>query len=306
MEKIKASYQKKWENYNLFNPSILKRLEVYGIKIHNEIENVMSSQAACFNVFDYLSKRENKNLLINFLRKIGIEVDDIFEFPSGSIVVDKEYKDEGMVIFEWIGPQASVINEGNSGGRGHRRTSTDAFCLALIKGRVTQILIEWKFTEHYENTPQINRFSGGRGIERLKRYSTLVAKYRSTREQLFDIKDDDEWGLGDLGYEPFYQLLRFHLLGRETIGIEIGKYKIEDYRILHLSHSKNDSLNILKEEHIKYSPRLEKYLGRDIHIVWKDLLSDDEKGRFIGGYWNEALKGLDNSDWYKYCEERYL
>jgi hypothetical protein len=75
---------------------------------------------------------------------------------------------------------------------------------------------------------------------------------------------------------------------------------------LHLTHSQNDKINILQYENLIYSPGLQRYAGRGLHEVWSELLSNKENTRFVGTYWDKALAGLDTSDWYSYCEKRYM
>ena len=63
-------------------------------------------------------------------------IETIIEFPSNSDVGGQIYKDKGCVVFEWIGPKKSPINE-KGGGRGQNRTSIDAYVIAKIKGKIS-------------------------------------------------------------------------------------------------------------------------------------------------------------------------
>ena len=303
MNKLSKEYQKKWEDYPLFDSNIIERLRGCGIKDHPELKNVMSSQGACMNVLGFFAEQVNKNLLLEFVRKCGIEADDVIEIDENySQKLNLKYHGEGLLIFEWIGPRASIINEGNGGGRGFQRTSTDAYLLIRQGNKIIQILIEWKFTESYINSP--NRFFGGRGLERLRRYSTLLQEYRRNKSPLLSLKDEDNWGLSDLGYEPYYQLLRMHLLGREST----KKFEIaDDYIVLHLNHSENEKLNSLSKVNLENYPGLKRNNDDSIYGTWEKLLSDEERTRFKHSYWNEVLKDLhSNSEWFKYIEERYI
>ena len=90
--------------------------------------------------------------------------------------------------------------------------------------------------------------------------------------------------------------------------MKIGNIKIEDYLIVHLSHSENEKLNILHEEDLFYSPGLrEKYLKKDFHDSWRDLLGEKEKVKFVSGHWNLILNNIDlpHDEWLLYCKERY-
>ncbi|SDZ94135.1 hypothetical protein SAMN05216365_12542 [Porphyromonadaceae bacterium NLAE-zl-C104] len=122
--------------------------------------------------------------------------------------------------------QKSPINE-KGGCRGQNRTSVDAYLLAKIKGRVTQIFIEWKFTENYNSGKHLHNFGGLKGVERARRYSSILAKQR---KKLFPFcfSEEDNIGIFDFSYEPFYQLLRMTLLAKETTPVTFGNLEIED------------------------------------------------------------------------------
>ena len=183
--------------------------------------------------------------------------------------------------------------------------SIDGFVLAKINNKITQILIEWKFTETYSSDAQVQKFAGFRGNERLKRYSTCLAQLRKSNDFPFQFKDDGGIGLYDFGYEPIYQLLRMTLLSKMTTPINIGHLNIEDYRILHITHSDNNKLNILSESNLRLCPGLDKYSGQKLHDVWIDLLSDNEKSKFRFGYWNQSIDLIGNSELKQYLRERY-
>ena len=272
---------------NLVSEEILDILKRGRIKAHNGLGSPLSSQASCLNFWYPYTKPENKKRLIKVLRTIGIKVEDIITIGPNWKFDDTLYRDYGNVIFEWIGPEISPIGEENGYMRGHHRTSIDAYILAMINGKVTQILIEWKFTEHYSSRCNTGKFLGGKGVERLSRYSPIIARDRKAgKDILFNFNNLEELGLSDVGYEPFYQLLRQHMLGQETVGMNFGPYIIEDYIVVHLSHSKNEKLNILSDKHCAYANGLKQYVGQDIHSIWMQLLNEEQKGHFIGGYWD--------------------
>ena len=89
------------------------------------------------------------------------------------------------------------------------------------------------------------------------------------------------------------------LLAKMTTPIMIGKHSIQDYRILHITHSDNSKLNILSKSNIKFCQ------GMNIHEVWLDLLSDYEKNKFRAGYWNQSLDLITDNDLKNYLIERY-
>jgi hypothetical protein len=84
-----------------------------------------------------------------------MDVQEIIPFPAGATFNEYKYTDSGNVVFEWIGPKHSPLHE--KGGRGYNRTSIDAFILAKVDNKVTQIFIEWKFTEEYNSPGELNK-----------------------------------------------------------------------------------------------------------------------------------------------------
>jgi len=292
-------------NNHFFDHSVLDNIGKE-VQLHNQVSNVKSSAASCINVLGNLGKKENMDDLITFLNSFGLNVTSIIPFPTGVKVSEEKYNDIGNVVFEWIGPKKSPINE-IGGKRGQNRTSIDAYVLAEIDGKITQIFIEWKFTETYHREGSLHMFSGGKGIERLARYSNILAEWRRKKEVPFKINDNDILGLYDFGYEPFYQLFRMTLLAKRTTPLPLtNKINIEDYRILHLTHSKNIQLNKLCQNHIKYSPGLLAFKDEEIHAVWKDqILTLEEAEKFAWGYWDEAVHHIKSGNLKSYLIERY-
>lgn len=299
VDKLNESFQRNWINRPFYNDKIKDNIDK-GVQLHQDITSGVSSAAACINVLGNLTKHD----LLNYLNSFDLGIDDIVEFPTNANVDGEIYNDKGFVVFEWIGPKKSPINE-SGGKRGSRKTSVDGFVIAKINNKLTQILIEWKFTETYSSNTQIQKFSGFRGNERLKRYSTCLAKLRNSKEFPFQFKDDGGIGLYDFGFEPIYQLLRMTLLAKMTTPIKIGNLNIEDYRILHITHSDNTKFNILNDSNLRLCPALNKYSGHRIHDVWIDLLSDYEKSKFRYGHWNQSLDLIEDSDLKRYLNERY-
>lgn len=296
--KLTHIYQDKWQSNNLFDPTFITENVSQKVKTHQAITSPLSSAAACLNVLGNL----NSNIidLKNYLNSFGLGIEEILPFPTGTNIKGEFYDDKGPVVFEWIGPKVSPLYE-NSGGRGHNRTSVDAYVLALIDNKLTQIFIEWKFNESYSGK---SKFIGDQGIERLRRYSSVMANMR--RNNPFNINDKSKLGLYDFGYEPFYQLLRNTLLARATTPLPINDYLIEDYRILHLTHSQNKKLNVIREKHTIYTPGLQSEVGKQIHDVWSNtILSPDERIHFYAGFWDKSLNNLSEGPLKDYLVERY-
>ena len=297
-------YQAKCANNQFFDASIRNNIDPK-VKLHTELNHVRSSAASCIYVLGNLGKTENINDLIIFLNHFGLNVEEIIPFPSGEYIGGKHYKDKGNVVFEWVGPLKSPINE-RGGNRGIYRTSIDAYILAKIDRKITQLLIEWKFTETYPSETFTHRFGGLKGNERLRRYSNVLAKLRKKKDFPFDMHDEDTFGLSDLGYEPFYQLLRMTLLAKATTPMQLtSNISIQDYRVIHLSHSQNVELNYLSEKHLFFSPGLRHLAGKTLHESWKSILTDSERNKFFGGYWDEAIQTISDTRLKEYLRKRY-
>lgn len=295
--KLNHAYQDKWKNDNLYDPNRLKLIGK-NVKINKDINSTVSSAASCVNVLGSLTKEE----LISFLNTFGLKVTDVLSFPTGVDLSGEIYDDCGYVIFEWMGPRPSPIEEGSGGQRGDRRTSVDAYSLAIIDNKVTQLLIEWKFTE---NPSAGNFFAGVRGNERLRRYSTVLAKLRKKKDFPFKFSLEGGLGLNDFGYDSFYQMMRMTLLAKMTTEIELNSIMVKDYRFIHLTHSNNKEINILDKAKAKLFANLQKYSGNSVYDTWKELLTDNEKTKYYGGYWNQSFSAIKNSGLKSYLIDRY-
>ena len=310
MNKLSIEFQKQFASKLIFDESILERIDPV-VKLHGETKHhPLSSSASCLNVIGSLSNKSAE--LTKFLNEFGLEIKELLEFPSPVSFGDRIYYDKGYAVFEWIGPQKSPLNE-TGGGRGQNRTSVDAFAVGLIDGKITQILIEWKFTEGLSRELVLGRFCGEKGVERLRRYAPIVAELKGRGDFPFDF--DNEYGLSDprssLGIYDFspdhlYQLLRMTLLAKKTTQMALGKYTIQDYRVIHLTHSQNDRINTLHPEYLILSPGLKRFSGQSLHDVWRILLSPRDREKFFGGYWDKAINTIDDDELRTYLAERYM
>jgi hypothetical protein len=299
MNKLTIQYQQQFSEKLIFDLSVIDGIDP-NAKLHEEtMRHPLSSSAACINVLGSLSK--NPEELRRFLNTFGLDIEELYEFPSPVSFGDRKYCDKGYVVFEWIGPQKSPINE-TGGGRGQSRTSIDAFVLGKIGGKTTQILIEWKFTEGLSRELVLGKFSGKSGVERLKRYSLVLAELRKQRDFPFAFDDkytsgkpESNLGIYDFSPDHLYQLLRMTLLAKTTVGSSLGKYVLEDYRVIHLTHSKNDRVNILEPKYLELSPGLKRFSGCQLHEMWKEVLSPRDKERFFYGYWDKSITLIDLS-----------
>jgi hypothetical protein len=302
MDKLSLDYQKQFDNNLIYDESVFDNIDVKA-KLHEETkDNPLSSAASCLNVLGALVNEPEE--LKCFLNHFNLDIEQVFEFPSNCNIDGQIYKDRGYVIFEWIGPKESPINE-KGGGRGHNRTSIDAFVIARIKGKITQLLIEWKFTEGKSRPLTLERFSGNKGLERLRRYSNVLVPLRGKEEFPFNFNEETGIGLYDFSVDHLYQLLRMTLLAKTTTPINIDKINVQDYRIVHLSHSMNIELEILHEKYLFASPGLKKYSGKRLYDVWNEILTSPEKERFRYGHWDDAMRNIANKPLREYLIARY-
>ncbi len=302
--KLSIDCQRRWADRQFFDCSILvDDIDLEHVTLHGEVENPMSSQASCLNVMGYLNRHPDD--IKSFFSNFSIDIAKVIDFPTGVDVGGEIYNDKGPIVFEWIGPRRSPIHE-RGGSRGRLRTSIDAYLLAIVSNRVTQLLVEWKFSENYNSEGYAHKFAGIQGNERLRRYSSVIATLR--KENKVPLNFSGEFGLYDLGYEPYFQLLRMTLLAKMTMHLRLGEdLQIEDYRIIHLVHSANDSLKSLNTGNIKYSPGLKRFVRRKLHDIWRnEILTPTEGEHFVSGYWDKVIPRLSESGYKDYLIERYV
>ncbi|MBM3299781.1 MAG: hypothetical protein FJY85_07485, partial [Deltaproteobacteria bacterium] len=241
MSKLSLEFQKQFSGRMIFDPSVFEGIDP-AARLHEETrDNPLSSSAACLNMIGSLANKPDE--LIRFFGAFGLEIEELYKFPSPVAFGNRIYRDKGYVIFEWIGPQKSPINE-TGGRRGQHRTSVDAFAVGKIGGKTTQILVEWKFTEGLSRELALGRFCGMKGVERLRRYTPVLAELRKRDDFPFEFGDEyglssprSSLGIYDFSPDPLYQLFRMTLLAKKTIGSTLGSYTLEDYRVVHLTHS---------------------------------------------------------------------
>jgi hypothetical protein len=302
MDKLTIDFQKQFKDDPIYDRSVFANIDK-GAKLHDQTEgNPLSSAAACLNVLG--SMMNSPDELKRFLNTFGLNIRQLLAFPSGADVGGLKYNDKGYVVFEWIGPKESPINEWG-GGRGQNRTSIDAYVIAEINGTITQLFIEWKFTEGKSWPLALERFSGLQGLERLRRYADILTQWRGTPDFPFNFQEDGGLGICDFSVDHLYQLLRMTLLAKKTTPIRVGGIDIKDYRIIHLSHSQNDKIRILQKQYLKYSPGLEAYVGHPFHDTWRSILSEKERGKFTGGSWDLSLNSITDAKLRDFLLERY-
>lgn len=156
--------------------------------------HLLDSQVQCVNVFLSLAGRPGG--LLNFARDI---------VPGATCVIPVE--DDRPVAFEWSGLRDHLGEvHGRPRQRGRYATSIDAFLVAETPEGRTALLVEWKFTESYPRP--VNPISK-RGTDRRKTYRGAFEAESSPI--------DHAAPLDAFFHEPYYQLLRLHLLAASMV-----------------------------------------------------------------------------------------
>jgi hypothetical protein len=105
--KITKEYQEKYRNNQFYNEKICQRNGISkNVKLHDEINNPLSSAAACLNVMGYLNQNQDK--IIPFFNYFGLDIENILSFPSGVNLHGENYDDKGPIVFEWIEIKTSL------------------------------------------------------------------------------------------------------------------------------------------------------------------------------------------------------
>jgi hypothetical protein len=212
--------------------------------------NLASSQIACVNFL--LPLADVPGALTACLQMLDRDVETAVPIKHNGL--------SSPVEFEWVGLD-STLEEG-AYTRGANATSADAFMLAeCADGSLRAYLLEWKHVEAYE----VDRCKGeGRaGETRRKRYQDL---YCAT-----DSSFVGEVPLGELLYEPIYQIVRLRLLADRMV--RRGEFGVSQAKVV----------VVCPEDNREYrdrvtSPELAERLPADVALekAVKSLLKDDK------------------------------
>ena len=156
--------------------------------------NMASSQVACVNFLLPLAGIPGALTAV-----IGAIDDDV----KGIVDIRHEGR-TSPVEFEWIGLGGSL--EGGT-TRGANNTSVDAFVIADTDAGRRAYLMEWKYVEDYKFDE--DKGEGPAGETRRGRYSDPY----SAESSAFS----GEVPMGELLYDPFYQLMRLRLLADRMV-----------------------------------------------------------------------------------------
>jgi hypothetical protein len=283
--------------YNLFK-SIREKAETYfkenGISWwggQKPTAHTLSSQIACLNHLFLI--RNDKNEVLKIAQIICEDIVDVLEITSDKFL-------PAYIAFEAVSDKdyLNECEEGQKPTRGSHCTSIDALIFAKHKNGKNYLLpIEWKYTEHYNNTDKSledregePKGTNGKGQERLNRYSDLI----NNSEQL---KKYDKYESTVYFFEPFYQLMRQTLWAEQMIvHRNLEKISAEEFIHTHIIPQENGDL-------------LEKTYPcskKNMETTWRENLNDKSKYKIISP--KELLANIDSekyADLKSYLEKRY-
>lgn len=244
------------------------------IEWHRWRHHLLSSQICC----------------LNFLMPFVRQPDALAQLLApifGSIDMLPIEGEDCFVAFEWIG--GDYLNESRDGvrTRGAHCTSADAAVRFRRAGRTHVLLIEWKYTESYGASPAPSAEQ-----TRRRRYEKLVFAPDGP------LKSQSMFGLTDLFYEPFYQLLR-----QQMLAFQLERHReCDEASVLHIAPAHNRAI------HRVTSRRLQSE-GVDAYTLWPTLLADPGTfaSRTTGAVFARLVEqpsgGLE--EWAQYISGRY-
>jgi len=235
------------------------------IKSGSPSNHACCSQSQCVNAF--FPFRRDPDALRMLLNNMSFEVSACLP------ILNDHGEHDAFVGFEWIGAHNYLMEyKGDRPARCHERTRGANFTSAdfifrfrRIDGKIHVILGEWKYTEDYKNTN--SKALGSSGVTRLSIYKPLIKDS--------GLRFGRKIKLGDLFFEPFYQMMRLQLLAaameKPVPGENAGEMNADIVSVLHVSPTANEGLR-----HTVTSPTLRR-LGSDIYEVWEQIAPE---GRF--------------------------
>lgn len=204
--------------------------------------HLLSSQLSCINHLFYF--RNNHKVATAFLKNLDPNIEE-------ALILD-----DGYIEFEKVGKEK--LGKEKQLSRGENCTSIDAMMLGKKQNGETIIfLIEWKYTELYE---QKSLLENDKGYTRWNQYIDLLNDPKSPIKKI-------EYSF--LFYEPFYQLMRQTLLAWQMTSK--NEYGATEWRHIDVIPQQNLTLRDTIT-----SSGLNKY-GNSVEQVWKNLLKEPIK-----------------------------
>lgn len=207
--------------------------------------HLLESQVQCVSVM--LSLARDPTMLLRWVSSV---------VPGASGLVSIE--DDSPVAFEWIG---AVDYLGEVRGRRHRgrfTTSADALVVSDSPAGRTAILIEWKFTESYDEP---KAYVGPGGKDRRDVYRERFCAAPAMFPEGIPIEA--------FFHEPHYQLMRLHLLAAAMV--EAAEFGIERAVVAWVAPSGNAALRTCVPDALKG-------FGSTVGAVWHALVRHPRVG----------------------------
>ncbi len=244
---------------------------------HQPTGHMLSSQVACVNHLFLLRKRED--LATAVLKGIDSTIEQ-------AIILNNGYVEFEMLGLKKLGREWSHI-------RGANCTSVDAMMLGQrADGSRVIVLIEWKYTESYGRS---DLSTGKSGLIRINAYKDLLSMKDCPISHTPAV---------DMYFEPFYQLMRQTLLGKQMA--DNKDYGATDYLHIDVIPKGNKELrNIVTAPNLK---------GKDVQEAWSNCLSLSGKKRYKMLSNSELLKPIleskakekfETASLHKYLNIRY-
>lgn len=257
-----------------------------GIQWHTFAGHGLSSQVCCLNVLAPLARRPELLARVVY-RALGVPEPEMMP-------VETEPDGQALYVgFEWTG-RSNYLSEWPPGGtatRGANATSADAVLRFRSGGRVTTVLVEWKYTESY-GAP----LDPVGNPTRLRRYTGKAFAPDGP------VRADLGLGIADFFWEPFYQLLRQQMLAwRMQEAREDGA---DHVMVLHVSPRQNTKL------HRVTAPALKRFGGaafaafRAVLVRPEDFVAVSTEDLF-GPLLAEAAGDAGHAAWADYLRQRY-
>ncbi len=213
----------------------------------------------------------------------------VFPLIERMLPIDGQY-----VTFEWIGQENYLREKTRTGKRtrGANFTSADAAVMFERQDALRQIvLVEWKYTESYSETPLA---IAGSGTDRTQIYAHLYEGPDCSLEKSL------LGSFADLFFEPFYQLMRQQMLAQKMeTARELGADVVS---VLHIAPECNSDFARVTSPHLAT-------LGVSPIDVWKRLVRQPDRftsvstERLFGGFQAQLFPEL--ADWWEYTLARY-
>jgi hypothetical protein len=183
--------------------------------------NLASSQVSCVNFLFPLAS--TPGALLAFLQAIDSDAEAIVPIVDGG-------GRSAPVEFEWVGWRGPL--EGGRITRGANQTSVDALLVADTCTGRRAYLIEWKYCEEYLHPA--DKGAGRSGDTRKARYGGLYVAPTSSFSATLSLEE--------VLHDPFYQLMRMHLLGDRMLAEGVTEsLRVDDVRVVvFCPHANND------------------------------------------------------------------